>query len=277
VLTPFFRKYDVDNSRTLSTEELGLVFSDMNEPKTPEQLAKLFEAYDADRSGSISFDEFCDGMKQYVLNKPSDETAEKKRERRPSLQTAGGPDDEDEDAEEIPEEFDEHKFKSVDEQQAAIKNAAFRQCLLGTCLVVVFSDPITDVLDEVGARTGINAFYVGFVVAPLITNGSELLASYTFALKKTSKSIVVAYEQLLGAAVLNNSYCLFIFLALIYAQNLYWDYTAEVLALFAAEVLVFLVATQLQVHTMKTAFLVLTVYPLALALVWCLESLLGFS
>merc|ERR1712167_94658 len=100
-------------------------------------------------------------------------------------------------------------------------------------------DPITDVLTEFGARTGIDAFYIGFVVAPLITNGSELLASYTFALKKTQKSMVVAYEQLLGAAVMNNTYCLLIFLVLIYSQSLYWNYTAEVISIICAELVVF--------------------------------------
>merc|ERR1711998_661132 len=109
-----------------------------------------------------------------------------------------------------------------------------------------------DVLTEFGARTGINAFYVGFVVAPLITNGSELLASYTFALKKTQKSMTIAYEQLLGAAVMNNTYCLFIFLVLIYAQSLYWNYTAEVISILGAELAVYVVATQMPVHTVKT-------------------------
>merc|ERR1712072_592306 len=53
----------------------------------------------------------------------------------------------------------------------------------------------------------------------------ELMASYTFAQKKTMKSMTVAYEQLLGAAVMNNTYCLFIFLILIATQGLYWNYS----------------------------------------------------
>ncbi|KAE9066213.1 hypothetical protein PF010_g27893, partial [Phytophthora fragariae] len=48
---------------------------------------------------------------------------------------------------------------------------------LGTALVLLFSDPMVDVLSEVGARTGIPAFYVSFVVAPLASNASELIAA----------------------------------------------------------------------------------------------------
>ena len=148
-------------------------------------------------------------------------------------------------------------------------------CGVGTIVVLIFSDPISDVLTAIGERIGVNAFYVAFVVAPLITNGSELMASYTFAQKKTMKSMTVAYEQLLGAAVMNNTYCLFIFLILIATQGLYWNYTAEVIAILLAELCVFVVATQFKVHTMKTALRVLAIYPARILVVWMLETLAG--
>ena len=168
------------------------------------------------------------------------------------------------------------KYKSIEDQQAAIRRAAMKLCGLGTALVLTFSDPVVDVLNEAGARSGVNAFYVSFVVAPIITNGSEVLASYTFALKKTQKSMVVAYEQLLGAAVMNNTYCLLVFLAIIYFQKLYWKYTAETLAILAAEACVFAVATR-PVHTPKTALAVLSLFPATIALVYVLETYAGLA
>lgn len=47
----------------------------MNEPKSATELEGLFAKYDADSSGSISFDEFCDGMLHYVMTKPRTESA----------------------------------------------------------------------------------------------------------------------------------------------------------------------------------------------------------
>jgi len=179
--------------------------------------------------------------------------------------------------EECPDEFAQEKFKTIEEQQAAIKRSAAYLCGVGTIVVLIFSDPISDVLTAIGERIGVNAFYVAFVVAPLITNGSELMASYTFAQKKTMKSMTVAYEQLLGAAVMNNTYCLFIFLILIATQGLYWNYTAEVIAILLAELCVFVVATQFKVHTMKTALCVLSIYPTTILVVWMLETLAGIS
>ena len=71
---------------------------------------------------------------------------------------------------------------------------------------------------EVGTRTGIPSFYVAFVVAPLASNASELIASYSYALKKTPKSISISLQALQGAACMNNTFCLSIFMALIYFQ-----------------------------------------------------------
>ena len=259
-------KYDADNSNHIEANELGRVFQEMNEPKSTQEIKELFRAYDRDRNGKLTLDEFCAGMLKYAAEKKDD----------PSVHRATTvAHDSDEEHEEIPDEFAENKFKSVAEQQRAIRGAAARLCLAGTALVLVFSDPITDVLQTGADRMGIPAFYVGFVVAPLITNGSEVLASYTFAQKKTRKAMVVAYEQLLGAAVMNNTFCLAVFAALIYFQDLVWTYTAETVAILFAECAMFFVATQLAVHTKHTAMLVLGIYPAAIAIVWCLENVFG--
>lgn len=58
---------------------------------------------------------------------------------------------------------------------------------LGTVLVLLFSDPMVAVLSELGKRLHISAFYVSFVLAPMASNASELIASYNYAKKKTSK------------------------------------------------------------------------------------------
>ena len=87
------------------------------------------------------------------------------------------------DAEE--EEDDDHEEEmppdlqklTPDQQQAMIKQRAAMLCGLGTLLVVVFSDPMVDVMSNLGARIGVPPFYIAFVLAPLASNASELIAS----------------------------------------------------------------------------------------------------
>lgn len=87
----------------------------------------------------------------------------------------GGDEDEESEEEEMPEEFVD---LPPDEQQSGILKKSLGMMGLGTILVVLFSDPMTDVLGELGNRSGIKPFYVSFVIAPLASNASEVIASF---------------------------------------------------------------------------------------------------
>lgn len=76
---------------------------------------------------------------------------------------------------------------------------------LGTFLVLLFSDPMVDVLSEFGQRIHVNPFYAAFVLAPMASNASELIAAYNYAAKKTKKTITISLSTLVGAAVMNNT------------------------------------------------------------------------
>lgn len=134
---------------------------------------------------------------------------------------------------------------------------------------------MTDVLGAVGDRTGIPAFYVSFVIAPLASNASELIASYSYALKKTSKSISISLQALQGAACMNNTFCLAIFMALIYFKGLAWEFSAETISIVFAQIIVAVVSAQ-EYQTVVSAAGVFAVYPICLAMVATLESM-GFD
>merc|ERR1719199_796484 len=102
---------------------------------------------------------------------------------------------------------------------------------LGTVVVVVISDPFVDLLTEWGSRLGIEPFYIAFVVAPFASNASELLSAYTYAKKKNTKAMTTSLSTLIGAACMNNTFCLAIFYALIYCRGLAWHFTAETIAI----------------------------------------------
>merc|ERR1740122_802611 len=97
----------------------------------------------------------------------------------------------------------------------------------GTFLVLIFSDPMVDALGEWGNRLNVNPFYISFLLAPFASNASELLSAYTYAKKKSEKSITTSLSTLIGAACMNNTFVLGIFLCLMYVQRLAWQFTAE--------------------------------------------------
>lgn len=183
----------------------------------------------------------------------------------------GDEDDGDED-EEMPDDLLD---LPPDEQRKRLLNRSFSMLFFGTVLVVLFSDPMTDVLDEIGTRTGVNSFYVSFVLAPMASNASELIASYSYAAKKTSKSISIALQALQGAACMNNTFCLAIFMALIYFQGLAWQYSAETISILVAQLLVAFISYK-DVQTSLDVWLILAIYPLCIFIVAGLEAI-GFD
>merc|ERR1719401_1833068 len=100
---------------------------------------------------------------------------------------------------------------------------------------------------------GVSPFYVSFVLAPFASNASELLSAYTYAVKKTEKNMTTALSTLIGAACMNNTFVLAIFLALIYLQGLAWQFTAETVAMILIQWIIGGLAIISKVQTVKTA------------------------
>ncbi len=140
-------------------------------------------------------------------------------------------------------------------------------------MVVLFADAISDVFSSFGDRIGISPFYISFIFAPLASNASEIIAAYSYAGKKTSKSIEISFSTLLGAGVMNNSVCLGAFLLLIFINgDIAWTFSAETLAIIMVELAVALYAMCKRKHTVFDAIIILMFYPMTLAFVALVEK-----
>ena len=171
---------------------------------------------------------------------------------------------------EVPEGM-EGKDLSLPAQQREIWKRALIQMLTGTTIVMFFSDPMCDIFSQIGKETKINEFYVSFVLAPLASNASELLAAYNYALKKTRKTMTISISSLLGAACMNNTFCLAIFLFKIAASSQIWVYTAETMSIVLVEWLMYYFALQSD-HKLYYGALVLTLFPLSIVAVAVMEG-----
>merc|ERR1711920_86619 len=120
---------------------------------------------------------------------------------------------------------------------------------------VLISDPFVDCLTVWGTRTGIPTFYISFVVAPFASNASELLSAYSLAAKKTQTSITASLSTLIGAACMNNTFCLAIFFALIWAKGLAWQFTAETISMMLVQWLIGAIAIKKEVQQFYVAFI----------------------
>jgi len=124
------------------------------------------------------------------------------------------------------------------EQQTAIKNRAFVMLFVGTFLVLLFSDLMVDVMQEIANRANMSMSYVSFIHAPIAINACGFIAIRYYALKKMYNSITVSLTALEGAASMNNTFCLPILMGLLYFRGLEWSYTAETITIVVVQFVV---------------------------------------
>merc|ERR1712097_212016 len=157
-------------------------------------------------------------------------------------------------------------------QQKRIKQRAFSMMGLGTLLVVVFSDPAVDLLARLGQLVNVSSFYVSFLLAPMASNESELVAASNYAAKKTMKSMTTSLSTLEGAAVMNNTFTTGVFFALIYLRGIAWEFQAETIVLVLIQIAIAVMMLNTKHQLLYHACLVFSFYPLALAVTWFLEN-----
>mmetsp|Transcript_23489 Transcript_23489/g.65201 ORF Transcript_23489/g.65201 Transcript_23489/m.65201 type:complete len:561 (+) Transcript_23489:139-1821(+) len=281
LLLEAFMTYDDDKNGMLERKEIRVFLKDFHENIEEEDITNILSKIDSNNDNVISLDEFVvlcyylivyDDPEHNETKRDSLANASFKKSVNKMLSDPGEDGYEGAEVEEIPEDLCD---LSPEEQQSAIKLKAFKMLAIGTVMVVYFSDPMVDVMQEIAVKAGIPPFYVSFVLAPLASNSSEVLASVFYAAKKTRKTMTVSLSALEGAACMNNTFCLCIFMGLIYMRGLAWQYTAETAAIVIVQ---FIMAYLVQNDTMTTgvSLFVLMLFPLSLIFVATLEFM-GFD
>ncbi|KAG7353129.1 EF hand domain containing protein [Nitzschia inconspicua] len=275
ILWDAFQAYDKDLNGKLEQQEIRAFLKDFHENISDEEILAVRRRVDANNDDFVSFDEFVTMAYHLILSSHHRDQSGNVRQnsaREMVSDNVFSDGDDGEEEEEIPEDFTD---LSPEEQQKAIKWRAFKMLSIGTAMVVYFSDPMVDVMQEIAVRAKISPFYVSFVLAPLASNASEVVASMFYAAKKTRKTMTVSLSALEGAACMNNTFCLSIFMALIFFRGLAWQYSAETISIVLVE-LMMAVMVRSPVMTAGRALFVLSIFPLSLVLVAGLEYI-GFD
>lgn len=268
IVRPFFTRFDQDRNGTLHILEFQLLLRELGEASDPLRAQWYWDQTDKDKNGTVNFDEFSEMLYKF-LSDPST-----RRSTTHGVVPALSEFLEDEDDEEVPEDL---ASLDKDTQQKRIKIRSAWMMGVGTVTVILFSDPMVDVLNEWGNRMKINPFYVSFIVAPLASNASELLAAYTYAAKKSQKAITTSISTLVGAACMNNTFCLAIFFSLICGKGLAWQFKAETTAIVLVQWIIGILAIQSQTHSVARGAVIFSMYFFCLLLVYVTEAPWGLN
>lgn len=149
--------------------------------------------------------------------------------------------------------------------------------LLGAIIAAAFADPLVDAVDNFSEATTIPAFFISFIFLPLATNSSEAVSAIIFASRDKRQTASLTFSEIYGAVTMNNVLCLSVFLALVYARGLTWDFSSEVLVIFIVCIVMGVFASFRTVFPLWTSILAILLYPFSLALVYVLDYVFGWS
>eukprot|EP01088_Endostelium_zonatum_P006223 TRINITY_DN1832_c0_g1_i1.p1 TRINITY_DN1832_c0_g1~~TRINITY_DN1832_c0_g1_i1.p1 ORF type:complete len:581 (-),score=151.54 TRINITY_DN1832_c0_g1_i1:46-1788(-) len=167
----------------------------------------------------------------------------------------------------------EGEVKTWKEKAKIIAEAGF-WLLLGTGIVTAFSDPMVEVITDLGVKLNIGAFFVSFLIVPFCSNASELISSLIFASRRKRVNSSLTYSALYGAATMNNTLVLGVFYALIFFRGLAWDFSAEVISIWFVTLVVGAVSLNLT-YRLFFGIIVVLLYPASIGLVAILNRV-GF-
>lgn len=145
-----------------------------------------------------------------------------------------------------------------------------------TVVCSVFSDPMVDVISQLGVKLNISPFYISFVVTPLASNASEVIAGLIFARKKTTESMSLTLATLHGAATMNSTLSLCIFMSLVYFRKLSWSFSAEVITVLFVIFVVGLNSLKKTIYLWQ-AIIVGSMYPLSILMVYLMQTVGGLD
>ncbi|KAK9089018.1 hypothetical protein Scep_028100 [Stephania cephalantha] len=296
VIRKLFQNLDNDSDERLSPEELralilGIRFIEIDFDEE-DAVGKVLKDFDTSGDSFVDEDEFINGISKWL---------EEAKHSVPALVDAGS------NTTKFINDFhsktkQEHNLLAShsDVGEGSVGNSrwttikAVSMLLLGTAISASFADPLVGAVGNFSSATRIPSFFISFIVLPLATNSSEAVLAIIFAKRKKQRTASLTFSELKlqnnirlwtkvstdegsNHLTVNNHLCLAVFLALVYARQLTWDFSAEVLIIVIVSVVMGVfgsVRTTLPLWTSTIAF---ALYPFSLVLVYILDYVFGWS
>ncbi|KAK4767849.1 hypothetical protein SAY87_002990 [Trapa incisa] len=265
--------------RTKSTSELrallvGLRFEELN-LEGEDALTKIIKDFDTSSDFHLDMLEFMEGISKWINRAKISGAASNMKNTMNFLDFAHH------------QTKMEHKLlRTEDQSEEAVQGdenpnwtalKAVLLLILGSVIAAIFADPLVDAVDNFSDATSILTFFVSFIALPLATNSSEAVSAIIFASRKRQRTASLTFSELYGAVTMNNLLCLSVFLGLVYARGLTWDFSAEVVVILIICIVMGGLASFRTTFPLWTSLIAFAMYPFSLALVFILDYVFGWS
>ncbi|XP_060196392.1 sodium/calcium exchanger NCL2-like [Lycium barbarum] len=264
-----FHQYDSNGSNSITQPELENLIRSVKygevQLNTDDSVMKLMKDFDIDSNDMIDEHEFVHGMIRW-LNKVIHVTNCKDKKR-------------------AIDEFDKIMWGEVEklvyevEKDGQINyklltwafNKSVFQVILGIAMLTLCSKPLVFSIRKLSEEIGMPSFLIPFVIVPLALNARMAIAAIFPASQKCSKTASLTFSEIYGGVIMNNIMGMTTLLAVVCAQDLAWDYSAQVLIALVACATIGLLALFNNRYPLWTSLLAFSLYPSCVLLFYLLQ------
>ncbi|KAK3424419.1 hypothetical protein EUGRSUZ_F01188 [Eucalyptus grandis] len=270
-----FEQIDRNGDNSISRAELkelmmGIKFGDIPFD-VDEVVSKVIEVFDRSGNCQINEEEFVAGLVNLL-----DTSGEGNKIRASKLNTSQD-DFYQRTWEEIDKLVDEDKGKGDAEKASWIWVKSMSSLLLGVIILAVLAEPLISSVQSFSKSAGIPSFFISFILVPLATNARGASAAIKAARHKKERTTSLTLSEIYGEVFMSNMLGFCVLLSLIYARDLTWEFSAEVLVVLIVCGVVGLIASFRSTFPVWTSILAYLLYPLSLLLVYVLDDVLNYS
>nr|GMD93130.1 sodium/calcium exchanger NCL1-like [Ipomoea batatas] len=273
-----FREYDCDGNNYITRAELQKLimtvkFGEVVQLDCDDSVKKVMREFDRDGNDVIDQHEFVHGITRWL-----DEAirVSKCSDKRKAI-----------------DEFDKMKWGEIDKlvyevepnEQIHYKiltwafNKSVLQVVFGLAILTMCATPLGISIQQLSDAMGIPSFLIPFVVVPLALNSRMAISAIFPISQKSSKTASLTFSevQIYGGVVMNNLMGMTTLLAVVFAKDLSWDYSAEVLTVLVVCAIVGFLALFRTTYPLWTCLLAFFLYPFSVLLFYVLEYVLGWE
>ncbi|XP_012848461.1 PREDICTED: uncharacterized protein LOC105968379 [Erythranthe guttata] len=266
-----FKQFDTDGNKSISASELEQLISTVKfgefKPKREDIIKELFNDFDKDDNNSIDEREFVEGVKKW-LNK--------------AIHVANTPD-----KTRSIDEFDQVSiivlvFNSQIVWKKAVHNngaliVSIFQVVFGIGILTFLGGPLMGSILQLSYAMGLPSFGISFVIVPLAMNARAALTAFLPASQKSERSASLTFSEIYGGVIMNNIAGLTTLLAIVYAKDLTWDFSAEVLTILVVCAIIGYLSYSSPTYPLWTSIVAFFLYPFSMGLCYFVQVYLSWN
>ncbi|KAF9589309.1 hypothetical protein IFM89_022636 [Coptis chinensis] len=279
IIRDMFKKFDQNNDKYVTAAELkglmlGIQFQE--EGVNTENFAEMvFNKINFSGDGHVDEEEFVRGISKWLSD--SRKSSSKKIRRQWHLQN----DSSEEAGEEQPLLMNQETEKT--DSVKAVDNL-FWSCieaasllLIGICILALLSRPLIVAVVGFSSAANVPSIFISFTLVPLAVNYRTARTAITLIQERIKQSASLTLSEIYTAVFMNHIIGVSIFLGIIYARGLTWNFSAEVIVVLIVCIVMGLFTSFCNTFPLWSCFIAYLLYPFSLMLVYVLTYMYGWA